>query len=105
VELEVDVPARLPEPVEVAAYYVVSEALTNVTKHARASIAHVDVRAYAAGLHLSIRDDGVGGANPGQGTGTHRAHRPGRGAERDDLGYQPDRAGHHPAGRSSPQGR
>jgi signal transduction histidine kinase len=69
VELEVDVPARLPEPVEVAAYYVVSEALTNVAKHARASIAHVDVRAYAGGLRLSIRDDGVGGANPGQGTG------------------------------------
>ena len=69
VELTVDVPARLPEPVEVAAYYVVSEALTNVAKHARASLAHVELRVSAEGLHLSVRDDGVGGASPGPGSG------------------------------------
>jgi signal transduction histidine kinase len=69
VELEVDVPARLPEPVEVAAYYVVSEALTNVAKHARAASAHVEVRVSADGLHLSVRDDGVGGAVPRPGSG------------------------------------
>jgi signal transduction histidine kinase len=69
VELTVDVPARLPEPVEIGAYYVVSEALANTAKHAQASAAHVDVQACDAGLHLSIRDDGVGGADPGRGSG------------------------------------
>src|SRR5882757_8527861 len=69
VELDLDVPARLPEQVEVAAYYVVSEALTNVAKHARASLAHVELRVSAEGLHLSVRDDGVGGASPGPGSG------------------------------------
>jgi signal transduction histidine kinase len=100
VELDIRTETRPADPIEVAAYYVVSEALTNTTKHARASLTHVTVEQRDALLHLSIRDDGVGGANPGQ--GTDRAHRPGRGAERDDLGHQPDRAGHHPAGRSSP---
>jgi signal transduction histidine kinase len=69
VELEVDVQTRLPEPVEVAAYYVVSEALANTAKHAQASVAHVDVRAGNGSLHLSVRDDGVGGATPGRGSG------------------------------------
>jgi hypothetical protein len=53
----------------VAAYYVVSEALTNTTKHARASCAHVAVEQRDALLHLSIRDDGVGGADPARGSG------------------------------------
>ena len=66
VELEVDVPARLPEHIEVAAYYVVSEALTNAAKHAHASVAHVNVRAHAGNLQLSVRDDGAGGATPGR---------------------------------------
>jgi signal transduction histidine kinase len=69
VELEVDVPARLPEPVEVAAYYVVSEALTNAAKHAHASVAYVNVRARVGSLELSVRDDGAGGASPGRGSG------------------------------------
>jgi signal transduction histidine kinase len=69
VELEVDVPARLPEPVEVAAYYVVSEALTNAAKHAHASVAYVNVRARVGSLELSVRDDGAGGATPGRGSG------------------------------------
>jgi signal transduction histidine kinase len=69
VELDVDVPARLPEAVEVAAYYVVSEALTNVAKHARASTVQVAVRAHAGSLHLSVRDDGLGGAVAGTGSG------------------------------------
>ena len=69
VELEVDVQERLPEPVEVAAYYVVSEALANTAKHAQASVAWVDVRADDGSLHLSVRDDGVGGATPGRGSG------------------------------------
>ncbi|MDT7701950.1 MAG: hypothetical protein QOJ30_4275, partial [Pseudonocardiales bacterium] len=61
--------ARPPDPTEVAAYYVVSEALTNTTKHARASHAHVAVEQRDALLHLSIRDDGVGGADPAGGSG------------------------------------
>jgi signal transduction histidine kinase len=69
VELEVDVQARLPEPVEAAAYYVVSEALANAAKHARASVAQVQAQARDGRLRLSVRDDGVGGATPGGGSG------------------------------------
>ncbi|MFI7636748.1 CHASE3 domain-containing protein [Nonomuraea sp. NPDC049400] len=69
VELELDVPGRLPEPVEVAAYYVVSESLTNTAKHAHATT--VTVRAYLADgmLRLQVSDDGVGGASTGAGSG------------------------------------
>jgi signal transduction histidine kinase len=59
----------LPEHVEVAAYYVVSEALTNAAKHAHASVVTIDVAEHDATLKLAIRDDGVGGADPRQGTG------------------------------------
>ena len=69
VELEVDVQTRLPERVEVASYFVVSEALANATKHAQASVAHVDVEVVGSYLHVSVRDDGVGGADPSLGTG------------------------------------
>jgi len=69
VELEVAGITRLPEPVEVAAYYVVSEALTNATKHAHASVVRVAVEERADGLHLSVRDDGAGGADPARGSG------------------------------------
>ena len=69
VELEIDLPARLPEPAEVAAYYVVSEALANAAKHAQASFAHVQARAMDGRLRLSVHDDGIGGATPGAGSG------------------------------------
>jgi signal transduction histidine kinase len=69
VELEIPVDGRLPDGVEVAAYYVVSEALTNAAKHARASVVHVEVVADDAYVRLTIRDDGVGGADPANGTG------------------------------------
>jgi PAS domain S-box-containing protein len=69
VELEVRTHTRLPEPVEVAVYYVVSEALTNTAKHAHASVVHVVVDAHDAVLELSIRDDGCGGADPTRGSG------------------------------------
>ena len=69
VELEADVPSRLPEPVEVAAYYVVSEALANTAKHAHASLARLEVRAGDGRLQLSVGDDGVGGAATGRGSG------------------------------------
>jgi signal transduction histidine kinase/PAS domain-containing protein len=67
--LEVRAEARLPEAVEVAAYYIVSEALTNAAKHAHASVVHVLVEARGGDLGLSIRDDGRGGADPRRGSG------------------------------------
>ncbi|MCW2686862.1 MAG: domain S-box [Mycobacterium sp.] len=69
VELDLGVDRRLPECAEVAAYYVVAEALTNAAKYARASEVAVRVEAEGANLHLSIRDDGIGGAHVGKGSG------------------------------------
>ena len=69
VELDIRTETRAPDPIEVAAYYVVSEALTNTTKHARATYAHVTVEQRDAHLHLTIRDDGIGGADPAGGSG------------------------------------
>jgi signal transduction histidine kinase len=69
VKLDVRPDRRLPERVEVAAYYVVSEALTNAAKHAHASVVHVDVEAHHSVVQLAIRDDGVGGADPVGGSG------------------------------------
>ena len=67
--LEVRAETALPEPVEVAAYYIVSEALTNTAKHAHASVVHVFAEARGGVLWLSIRDDGCGGADPSRGSG------------------------------------
>jgi len=69
VELDVRGAERLPERVEVAAYYVVAEALTNAAKHAQAAVVHVDAEAAGRVLRLSVRDDGCGGADPVRGTG------------------------------------
>jgi PAS domain S-box-containing protein len=69
VQLELRAGTRLPAPVEVAAYYVVSEALTNTAKHGHASAVHVAVEARDGVLELSIRDDGRGGADPTRGSG------------------------------------
>jgi signal transduction histidine kinase len=69
VELQVDVDERLPEQLELAAYYVVAESLTNVAKHARARTARVDVLTDDDALVLEIVDDGVGGADSERGTG------------------------------------
>ncbi|MDB5065840.1 MAG: histidine kinase [Chloroflexi bacterium] len=69
VEMDVRVDERLPESVEVAAYYVVSEALANVAKHARASLAHVHLDLRGRTLRVVVRDDGVGGADPTRGSG------------------------------------
>ena len=69
VVLDLNLCSRLAEHVEVAGYYIASEALTNVAKHAQASV--VDVRAEGGdgALILSIRDDGIGGADPSRGSG------------------------------------
>jgi signal transduction histidine kinase len=69
VELKIATASRYPPPVEVAAYYVVSEALTNTTKHAEASCAEVTVEEHDNTLRLRVRDDGVGGAVLRQGSG------------------------------------
>jgi signal transduction histidine kinase len=69
VELDLRTERRLPPHVEVAAYYVVSEALTNAAKHAHASVVRVELDAHDAILRFTIRDDGIGGADPGQGSG------------------------------------
>ena len=65
-----EVPAqRLPEQVELAAYFVVSEALTNVAKHASATHASVSVTNGDGRLAVEVSDDGVGGADIALGTG------------------------------------
>jgi PAS domain S-box-containing protein len=69
VDLDLRSDRRLPEPVEVAAYYVVSEALANAAKHSQASVVFVAVDAENSILQLEIRDDGVGGAEPDRGSG------------------------------------
>ena len=69
VQLDVQAMARLPEPVEVAAYYVICEALANAAKHANASLVHVGAEIAGNVLHLQVRDDGDGGADPSRGSG------------------------------------
>jgi signal transduction histidine kinase len=64
VDLTVRVASRLPGRVELGAYYIVSEALANVAKHANAEMVMVSVEAGRGVLSLSVRDDGVGGADP-----------------------------------------
>jgi signal transduction histidine kinase len=69
VQLTVDVDGRLPAPVEVAAYYLVSEGLTNVAKYAEASSATVGVARENGDMVIEVADDGVGGADPASGSG------------------------------------
>ena len=65
-----DLPAEpLPEAVELAAYFVVAEALTNVAKYAEASRATVSVERANGRVVVAVADDGIGGADPGGGTG------------------------------------
>jgi signal transduction histidine kinase len=68
VDVDVQVEGRLPDRL-VAAYYSVSEMLTNAAKHAQASVVHVGVTTRAGSLCVSIRDDGIGGADPTGGSG------------------------------------
>ncbi|MER6140377.1 sensor histidine kinase [Streptomyces sparsogenes] len=69
VRLRVDIPERPAPTVEAVAYFVVSESLANVTKHARATEAEVTVVRTGEILRVVIADDGVGGADPGRGSG------------------------------------
>ncbi|GID27595.1 sensor histidine kinase [Paractinoplanes brasiliensis] len=69
VEVDVELPRRLPQPIEVGAYYVVSEVLTNAVKHAAAQVVEVWARAEDGSLRLRVHDDGSGGADFSGGTG------------------------------------
>jgi signal transduction histidine kinase len=71
VRLDASVVERLPEPIEIAAYYVVAESLTNTAKHAHASVVDVEVEVAAGDgvLRVGVSDDGVGGANFARGSG------------------------------------
>jgi signal transduction histidine kinase len=69
VELDMNLDGRLPEHVEVAAYYVVAEALTNAAKHAQPTAIWVAADVVDGRLRLTVRDDGIGGADPAIGSG------------------------------------
>jgi signal transduction histidine kinase len=70
IPVEIEAPDdRLPEHIEATAYYIVSEAMTNVAKHAAARRAHVSVRREDGMLRCEISDDGRGGADTSSGTG------------------------------------
>jgi hypothetical protein len=69
VEVEFDLSERLPGPVEAAAYFTVSEALTNVAKYAGATAARVELRTAGERLEIEVADDGVGGAVQEDGSG------------------------------------
>jgi signal transduction histidine kinase len=69
VVLDVRLPEEVAESIEVAAYYVVAETLTNTTKHAEASRIDVTVEPRDGHLRVCMRDDGVGGADPALGSG------------------------------------
>ena len=68
-DVTVTLPARLADPVESAAYFAVSETLTNATKHARATRIWIDLRHDGTTLRITVGDDGRGGADPTRGTG------------------------------------
>jgi signal transduction histidine kinase len=69
VRLTVDLPGRVGEAIEVAAYYVVCESLANIGKHAQATAATVEVSRTGDDLVVEVVDDGVGGADTERGTG------------------------------------
>ncbi|MGI5176239.1 DUF4118 domain-containing protein [Dactylosporangium sp. CA-152071] len=69
VELTLGIDRRLPERAEVTAYFIVSEALANAAKHAQATVVCVDAEACDGLLELSIRDNGIGGVDTGNGSG------------------------------------
>jgi signal transduction histidine kinase len=70
VPVTLEVPERRFDPsVEAAAYYVVSEALANVTKHARAESMSVRISEEGGRLRVEVADDGAGGADPARGSG------------------------------------
>jgi signal transduction histidine kinase len=69
IDVEVTLDERLPAPVEAAAYYIASEALTNVAKHAHANVVQLTAAHDNGVLTLEVRDDGIGGVDPSRGSG------------------------------------
>jgi signal transduction histidine kinase len=69
VQVRVDLPGRLPAPLETVAYFVVAEGLTNVTRHSSARHARVTIEPTRDRLAIEVWDDGAGGADPARGTG------------------------------------
>jgi signal transduction histidine kinase len=69
VRVDVHLDRRPPEPIEIAAYYAVAEALTNAAKHAQAGVVDVEVEVSDGDLHIQVHDDGCGGADLAGGTG------------------------------------
>jgi signal transduction histidine kinase len=69
IDVDVKLDERLPAPVEAAAYYIASEALTNVEKHAQASLVELIASHDDAVLMLEVRDDGIGGVDANRGSG------------------------------------
>jgi len=69
VVLDMNLDSRLEEPIEAAAYYIASEALTNAVKHAQATVIELHVDYCNSALTLAIRDDGIGGAEHARGSG------------------------------------
>jgi len=69
IDVDVRLDERLPAPVEAAAYYVASEALTNVAKHAQANVVELTAAREDGVLTLVVRDDGIGGVDAGRGSG------------------------------------
>ena len=69
VRLDLHAASRMPAPVEVATYYVVSEGITNAAKHAHAAVVDVRVEADDGSIRISVKDDGAGGADPDRGSG------------------------------------
>lgn len=69
VELDAGLECRLPQRVAVAVYYLVSEALTNAARYSRASVVRVRAEARRRSVVLTVSDDGIGGADPAQGSG------------------------------------
>jgi signal transduction histidine kinase len=74
VALDLQTDARLPENVELTTYYVASEALTNVIRHARADEVRIAVVVDNGSVMLTVADDGVGGADPAGGSGLVGLH-------------------------------
>jgi signal transduction histidine kinase len=73
--VDIDLPARLPAPVEAAAYFTVAEALANAAKHAGARSVHIRAAHSAGVLRIEVSDDGMGGADPARGTGLRGVER------------------------------
>jgi signal transduction histidine kinase len=63
VRLHADIDGRLPEAVEIGAYYIISEALANAAKHAHATVVDVSIKKHGQSLDLAVRDNGAGGAD------------------------------------------